>query len=116
MKIVRILCYLFLMTVASVALLLSTPVLAQQETIELKATYPRVESAAHEAIFTFPVTLIYRGDQAREFDLRTSGPSGWSTYVTSSDESARVSVIKLEPNKSEPYQVKVIATPSPSVS
>jgi len=114
MKIGRILCYLFLMTVASVALLLSTPVLAQEETIELKATYPRVESAAPEAIFKFTVTLIYRGDQAREFDLRTSGPSGWSTYVTSSDESVRVSVIKLEPNKSEPYQIKVIASPLPS--
>jgi len=81
-KIGRILCYLSLMTVASVALLLSGPVLAQEETIELKATYPRLESAATEPIFKFSVSLIYRGGQAREFDLRTSGPSGWSTYVT----------------------------------
>ena len=91
-------------------------VLAQEETIELEATYPRVESDAPEGIFKFTVTLIYRGDQAREFDLRTSGPSGWNTYVTSSDESARVSVIKLEPNKSDPYQVKVIASPLPSTT
>ncbi len=114
MKIGRILCYLSLMTVASVALLLSTSVLAQEETIELEATYPRVESDAPEAIFKFTVTLIYRGSQTREFDLRTSGPSGWSTYVTSNDESVRVSVIKLEPNKSDPYQVKVITSPLPS--
>ena len=114
MKIGRILCYLSLMTVASVALLLSTSVLAQEETVELEATYPRLESAATEPIFKFSVSLIYRGGQAREFDLRTSGPSGWSTYITSSDETARVSVIKLEPNKSDPYQVKVIASPLPS--
>jgi len=89
-------------------------VIAQEETIELEATYPRVESDAPEAIFKFTVTLIYQGDQARKFDLRTSGPSGWNTYVTSSDESARVSVIKLEPNKYRPDRIKVIASPLPS--
>ena len=113
-RIGRIVCYLSLMTVASVALLLCGPVLAQEETIELEATYPRVESAATEPVFKFSVSLVYRGGQAREFDLRTSGPSGWSTYVTSSDGSARVPVIKLEPDESEPYQVKVVASPLPS--
>ena len=114
MKISHVVCYFFLVTVVLVVCLPSSSVLAQEETIELEATYPRVESDAPEAIFKFTVTLIYRGDQAREFDLRTSGPSGWNTYVTSSDESARVSVIKLEPNKSELYQVKVIASPLPA--
>ncbi len=113
-RIGRILCYLSLMTVASVALLLSGPVLAQEETIELEATYPRVESGATEPVFKFSVSLTYRGGQAREFDLETSGPSGWSTHVTSSDGSARVSVIKLEPNRSDPYQEKVVASPLPS--
>ena len=114
MKTSRVVCCLFLVTVALAACLPFSSVLAQEETIELEATHPRVESDAPEAIFKFTVTLIYRGDQAREFDLRTSGPSGWNTYVTSSDESVRVSVIKLEPNKSDPYQVKVIASPLPS--
>jgi len=114
MKIDRVVCYLFLVTVALVACLPFSSVLAQEETIELEATYPRVESDAPEAIFKFTVTLIYQGDQTREFDLRTSGPSGWNTYVTSSDESARISVIKLEPNKADPYRVKVIASPLPS--
>ena len=93
---------------------LSPPALAQEETIELKATYPRLESAAPEAIFKFTVSLIYRGGQVREFGLRTSGPSGWNTYVTSIDESSRISIIRLEPNKSTPYQVKVITSPLPS--
>ena len=115
MKIGRIVCSLLFMTVALVACLLSPSVLAQEETIELGATYPRIESVAPDAVFKFTVDLVYQGGQAREFDLRTSGPSGWSTYVTSSDESVRISVIKLEPGKYRPHQVKVIASPPPSV-
>jgi uncharacterized membrane protein len=103
------------MTVALVACLLSTPVLAQEETIELEATYPRIESVAPKAVFKFTVDLIYQGDQAREFELRTSGPSGWTTYVTSGDESVRISVIKVDPGKYRPHQVKVIVSPPPSV-
>jgi len=115
MKISRGVCYLFLATVALVACLPFSSVLAQEETIELKPIYPKVESTTHEAIFTFPVSLIYRGDQARDFDLKASGPSGWNTYVTSRYERITISVIRLEPNKYPPEQVKVIATPSPSV-
>ena len=106
-------CFL-LMTVALVTCLLSPPVLAQEETIELGATYPRIESAASDAVFKFTVDIVYRGDQARKFDLRASGPSGWTTYVTSGDESVRISVIKVEPGKYHHHQVKVIASPPPS--
>ena len=108
-----VLCFL-VMTVALVACLLFPPVLAQEETIELRATYPRLESAAPEAIFKFTVSLTYRGEQARTFDLRPSGPPGWNTYVTSFDEGSRISIIRLEPNKFTPYQVKVITSPLPS--
>jgi uncharacterized membrane protein len=102
------------MTVALVACLLSPPVLAQEETIKLGTTYPRIESAASDTVFKFTVDIVYRGDQARKFDLRTSGPSGWNTYITSGDESVRISAIKLEPGKYH-HQVKVIASPPPSV-
>jgi uncharacterized membrane protein len=114
MKAIRILCYSFLVMITSAVLLLSTSVLAQEETIELRATYPRIESAAPEAVFKFTVSLTYRGEQARAFDLRPSGPPGWNTYVTSFDESSRISIIRLEPNKSTPYRVKVITSPLPS--
>ena len=114
-KNIRILGYAFLVIMAFIALLLSTSVQAQEETIDLEATYPRVEDTADGAIFKFPVSLIYRGDHARQFDLRTSGPSDWDIYVTSSDESIRISIIKLEPNKDSPEQVKIIASPPPSV-
>jgi len=114
MKLIRILFYVFLVIITSVVLLPSTLVLAQEETIELKATYPRLESATPEAIFKFTVSLIYRGGQAREFDLRTSGPFGWNTYITSINENSRISIIRLEPNEPTPYQVKVITSPLPS--
>jgi uncharacterized membrane protein len=114
MNISRIVCCWFLVTVALVACLPFSSVLAQEETIELEATHPRVESDAPEPVFKFTVTLKYQGDQTQEFDLRTRGPSGWSHYVTSSDERSRVSVIKLEPDRSEPYQVRIIASPPPS--
>ena len=116
MNVSRVVCCWLLVTVVLVACLPFSPVLAQEETIELEATYPRVESDAPEPVFKFTVTLKYRGDQTREFDLRTSAPSGWSHYITSSDERSRVSVIKLEPDKSEPYQVRVIASPPPSTT
>ena len=116
MNINRVVCCWFLVTVALVSCLPFSSVLAQEETIELEATYSRVESDAPEPIFKFTVILIYQGDQTREFDLRTRGPSGWSHYVTLSDERTRVPVIKLEPDKSEPYQVRVIASPPPSTT
>ena len=103
MKIGRIACYLFLMMVVVGALLLHTSVLAQEETIELRATYPRLESTATEATFKFPVSLIYRGGQAREFDLRTIGPLGWSTYVTS-EEPVQMSYSWRE---RESYEIRV---------
>ena len=97
-------------------LLLSLPALAQEEEIELDATYPRVESEGPGSTFKFPVSLLYRGGEAREFRLQASGPAGWSTYVTSMDETIRVSVIKLEPDRYPPDQVKVIAIPPVSAS
>jgi uncharacterized membrane protein len=114
MKISHVVCYLLLVIAAFTACVPFSLVLAQEETIILEATYPRVESDAPGAIFRFTVVLIYEGDQDREFDLQTSGPPGWNTYVASRDESTRISSIRLEPNGPEPYRVRVIASPLPS--
>jgi len=111
-----VVCCFGLVAVALAVPLLSLPVLAQEEEIELDATYPRVESGAPGAVFKFPVSLLYRGSEAREFHLQASGPAGWRTYVTSMDETIRVSVIKLEPDRYPPDQVKVIAAPPVSAS
>lgn len=114
MKITRIACCLSLLMVGLGIALLTQPVLAQEEKIELEVTYPRIESTTPGANFKFTVTLRYRGSQARIFDLRATGPSDWITYITSSDENIKISAIKLDPNKYYPEQVRVIASPPPS--
>ena len=116
MKIGRIVWCLFLLIAGLWAVLSTRPVLAQEEKIELEATYPRIESATPGASFKFTVALRYRGSQARTFDLRAAGPPGWTTYITSSDESIRISAVRLEPNKYYPDQVKVIAFPPASTT
>lgn len=114
MKITRITCLLFLLVVSLGTTLSTQPVLAQEEKIELEATYPRIESATPGASFKFTVALRYRGSQARTFDLRAAGPSGWTTYITSNDENIKISAINIGPNKYYPDQVKVITSPPPS--
>jgi uncharacterized membrane protein len=114
MKISRVVCCLLLVVVVFMACVPFSSVLAQEEAIILEATYPRVEGDPPGAIFRFTVVLLYEGNHDREFDLQASGPPGWNTYVTSGDERTRISAIRLEPNRSEPYRVKVIASPLPS--
>ena len=99
MKVTRAACCLFLLVLSLGTALSTQPVLAQEETIELEATYPKIESAASGASFKFTVTLKYRGSQARTFDLRAAGPSNWTTYIMSSHENIKISAIKLDPNK-----------------
>jgi len=98
----------------TVVFLLISPAFAQDEALELEAVYPRVESEAPGAVFKFPVSVAYHGSQPRQFNLRASGPSDWSTYVTSTDETIRVSVIRLEPGERPSDRVMVVSMPSPS--
>jgi uncharacterized membrane protein len=96
-----------------ICLLFSVPILAQEETIELEAAYPEVEDTP-PAVFKFPISLIYLGGQTRDFDLQIIGPFAWDTYVTSGDESIRISVIKLRPNVEYSNHIMVIAAAPPS--
>ena len=114
MKIELVACFFLLTVVGMLATTVSSPILAQEEKIELDVNYPVIESATPGDSLKFTVALKYRGSQARTFDLRTSGPPGWTTYITSSDGYTRISAIKLDPNKEYPERVKVIASPSPS--
>ena len=112
MKVLRVaLCLVFVKVVFLVSGL-SAPVLAQEETVKLEATFPRVESSADDAVFIFAVDIVYWGDRTREFDLWTSGPAGWNTYVTSSYGGGKISVIRVEPGQS--HRIKVFASPPPS--
>lgn len=102
------------MLIIPICLLFSVPILAQEETIELEATYPEVEDTP-PAIFKFLISLTYLGGQTRDFDLQVIGPFAWDTYVTSGDESIKISVIKLRPNVEYSNHIMVIAVAPPSV-
>ena len=91
--------------------LLPYAALAQEESLKLEATHLRIESTTPLEGFEFAVALKYEGHEARTFDLWTSGPVGWITYVTPSYGSTKISAIELQPNKAEPDQVKVTAIP-----
>ena len=109
----HIVCRLFLILLM-VSLAINLPLhaaQAQQESIELEATYSRIESATPTDGFQFVVTVSYQGSEARTFDLQTRGPEGWTTYVTPSYGSTRISAIELQPNMAHPDQVKVTALP-----
>lgn len=105
----RIIHSLLLPLAILVLLFPSMPVVAQENTIELEATYPKVENALPKAIFKFPISLTYRGAETRDFDLQVIGPLAWETYVTSGDEGVRVSVIKLRPNMEYPNHIMIVA-------
>ena len=109
MKIGRIVC-LSLLLASLLALLPVGPVLAQEEEkIELEPTYGKLEDTAPGASFEFEVGLTYLGSEDREFDLSTSGPEGWLTYVQPNYGTQRIGSIRLESVSSE--RVKVAASP-----
>jgi uncharacterized repeat protein (TIGR01451 family) len=69
-----------------------------EETFELQAKYPALSGPA-DTSFEFEVGLSYRyGKEAREFELRTTGPEGWLTYVCESSykKDTRLTAIRLE--------------------
>ena len=71
--------FLFLLLAFSLLIvLLPDAALSQPESIELEATYARIESTTPREGFQFAINLKYHGYQARTFDLRTSGPEGWT--------------------------------------
>ncbi len=90
--------------------------MAQENIIELEATYPKVENTLPEAIFKFPISLTYQGEYTRDFDLQVIGPLAWDTYVTSGSEGVRVPVVTLKPNIKYPDHIVVVAAAPPSAT
>jgi uncharacterized membrane protein len=113
MKIGRVVCCLCLVLLSLLAIGQPAAVLAQdesEETIEMAATYPSLEETAL-ASFEFEVELKYQGSEARVFDLSTTGPQDWSTYIKPGFEEKRISSIRIEPAKAYSDKVKVVAIP-----
>ena len=69
--------------------------IAQTESIELDATYSRLESnMLGGGGFEFTVTLRYQGHESRNFYLQTVAPAGWTTYITPGYGITRITAIK----------------------
>jgi len=69
-----------------------------EETFELQAKYPALSGPA-DTTFEFEVGLSYRyGEGPREFELHTTGPEGWLTYVCESSyqKDKQLTAIRLE--------------------
>lgn len=70
---------------------------AQEERIEIAASYPRVQGTVTDT-FTFQLELKYYGATARQFDLRITAPSSWTTFATPAyQEGTKISSITLQP-------------------
>jgi len=69
-----------------------------EETFELQAKYPALSGPA-DTTFEFEVGLSFlHGKEPREFELRTTGPEGWLTYVCEStyETDKQLTAIRLE--------------------
>ncbi|MBA7688050.1 hypothetical protein ES703_96526 [subsurface metagenome] len=117
MKIVRIVCCLFLLLMGLVVIYQPSTALAQdettdeedetpvEETVELSSTYPTLEGYYGD-LFTFNVELFYQGSEDRYFDLLATGPTDWSVFVVSSEQKT-IAGMTLEPGKTYGQTVEV---------
>lgn len=112
-KTVRLACCFGLLLVSLLAIGLPGAVLAQEEPIEekivLSLTYPTVESIAG-GTFEFEMDLVYTGEDARVFDLRTTAPKGWEVYMTPPyEKQKKISSIRLKPSMAG-SKIRVVAS------
>ena len=116
MKIVRIVCCLFLLLMGVVIISQPATLLAQDESpteekIELSTTYLKLEGTAID-YFQFTIEIKYQGSEVRYFDLEATGPKGWEIYITPVGElGTKIRSRRLEPGKKYPDSVNVIAYP-----
>ena len=114
MKILRIVCGLYLLLTGLLVICQPATVLAQDEggeKIELKTTYPKLENTA-EMASSFEVRLTYHGSETRYFDFKVTGPKGWSCYVAAAyPAGTRIRGMMLEPGKTYGETVNVNVTP-----
>lgn len=77
----------------------ATPVEDEADTIELTATYTKLEATAGGS-FEFEVKVTYMGKEDRIFDLGVTGPQDWLVYITPNyPKDKRIKDIRLEGEK-----------------
>jgi uncharacterized membrane protein len=111
----RLLAFGILM-VCLMTLLPLSPVLAQDDTIELTANYSKLEITSG-ASATFIIDVNYTGDVARVFDLVAAGPTDWTVSITPYyPREQQILNIRMEPpaegESSSTQQIVVTTTPA----
>jgi uncharacterized repeat protein (TIGR01451 family) len=117
MKMVRLFCGLFLLAMCLTIGLPGTA-LAQDEgqpaadNITLSASYPTIEAIATGS-FVFEVKLTYQGTTDRIFDLNTTVPVNWDSYINPQYDATKISTITMEKSVFSPTSkiVKMNVTP-----
>jgi uncharacterized membrane protein len=80
-----------------------------QEKIILRPDFPTVEAIAGSD-FEFQIELIYIGEDAKVFDLRTTAPTGWEVYMTPRYEKERkITSINLKPAITTGETIRLVA-------
>jgi uncharacterized membrane protein len=105
-----------ILVVCLLTLIPLSPVLAQDDTIELTTDYYKLEVVSGNSV-EFTVSLEYTGDVARVFDLTATGPTDWTTSITPSyPRDKQILDIRMEPPGEEESstieQIVVSATPA----
>jgi uncharacterized membrane protein len=95
-----------------------TPVVEPEPTpadnVTLTTDYPTVEAVA-TGTFKYNVTVNYRGQEDRVFDLNTSVPSGWDVYIEPQYQSGtRVSSVALTSSYTGMSKVVTVTVSTPS--
>ncbi|MFC2066670.1 NEW3 domain-containing protein [Chloroflexota bacterium] len=124
MKLLRLVCLLSLLSVSLFALYVPGTVLAQEPTliseeeekiedkIEMSLTYPKLEAIAGQN-FEFEVEFKYTGEGDREFDLRTTAPTGWDVYITPPyEKEKKIKSMRVKPSFTYGDKVRVVASPT----
>lgn len=82
-----------------------------QESLKLETKYPTVQGNA-SSIFEFQVTINYKGEVGREFQLSANAPEGYLVVISPAYETKEISSIFLGANLTYPETIKVSATPA----
>lgn len=122
MKVIRMVCSVFLLLACLLLVFPSGAVLAQDEQpaeepeeadkIELTATHTKLEATAGGS-FEFEVKLTYTGKEDRIFDLDAMGPKDWLVFITPNyPKDKRIKDIRLEGEKGFPETILIhVASP-----
>ena len=79
---------------------------------EATARYPTMSAVSGQS-FTFEISLVYQGTEAKGFDLAVTAPIGWIGEIKPSYDDVVIESITLQPGKTYPDTVNVVLSPPP---